>query len=68
MATALLVIDVQNSFVDMAETCLPGVLSLTAHFQEQALPCIFIQHGHSKAELTPPFKNQLVRKWGQITR
>lgn len=24
----------------------------------------FTQHGHSEAELTPPYKNQFVRKWG----
>jgi nicotinamidase-related amidase len=28
------------------------------------MPCIFTQHGHTNAELTPPHKNQLVRKWG----
>ncbi|CAL8575092.1 hypothetical protein XPA_001035 [Xanthoria parietina] len=36
-----------------------------------SLPRIFTQHGHTQAELTPPLKNQLVRKWtpsGSITK
>jgi nicotinamidase-related amidase len=62
--TALLVIDMQMHFLDMTTTALPNVLTLSSFFRKHSLPQIFTQHGHSKAELTPPFKNQLVRKWG----
>lgn len=64
MATALLVIDMQNFFLPMTSTALPNILKLTSHFRSKSLPIIFTQHGHSKAELSPPYKNQLVRKWG----
>ncbi len=64
MATALLVVDMQNNFLPMTATYLPNIETLISHFQSRSLPTIFTQHGHSKAELTPPFKNQLVRKWG----
>ena len=64
MTTALLVIDMQQVFLDMTTTSLPNVLQLIDHFQFSNLPLIFIQHGHSKEELTPPYTNQLVRKWG----
>jgi nicotinamidase-related amidase len=64
MTTALLILDMQNVFVPMTTTCLPHIKSLISHFQSRSLPTIFLQHGHSKAELTPPYKNQLVRKWG----
>ena len=47
----------------MTTACLPHIKTLISHFQTRALPTIFFQHGHSKAELTPPYKNQLVRKW-----
>ena len=66
MATVLLVVDMQHVFLDMTTTALPNILKLCHHFQTQpdiAL-LIFTQHGHSKEELTPPYKNQLVRKWG----
>ncbi|KAL6716067.1 hypothetical protein ACLMJK_007029 [Lecanora helva] len=64
MATALLVVDMQVVFTSMATTALPNVLALISHFKNNSLPLIFTQHGHSKEELTPPYKNQLVRKWG----
>ena len=64
MATALLVVDMQNVFLPMTTTALPNILTLISHFKTRSLPLIFTQHGHSKAELTPPYKNQLVRKWG----
>ena len=64
MTTALLVIDMQNYFASMTTTALPNILRLTSHFRQKSLPIIFTQHGHTKEELTPPYKNQLVRKWG----
>ncbi|KAI9691133.1 MAG: hypothetical protein M1822_008753 [Bathelium mastoideum] len=64
MTTALLVVDMQNFFTSMTETSLPNVLKLISHFRSHAQPIIFTQHGHSKEELTPPYRNQLVRKWG----
>lgn len=64
MATALLVVDMQHLFLDMTTTALPNILKLSQHFRASSLPLIFTQHGHSKEELTPPYKNQLVRKWG----
>lgn len=66
-ATVLLVVDMQHIFLDMTKTALPNILKLCNHFQAHSgipLPIIFTQHGHSKEELTPPYKNQLVRKWG----
>ncbi|KAL8922127.1 MAG: hypothetical protein Q9172_003701 [Xanthocarpia lactea] len=64
METALLIVDMQNVFTSMTTTCLPNILRLSTHFQSHSLPRIFTQHGHTKEELTPPYKNQLVRKWG----
>ena len=64
MATALLVIDMQNAFAPMVTASLPNVTKLITHFQAHGLPIIFTQHGHTDDELTPPFRNQLVRKWG----
>lgn len=64
MKTALLVIDMQNYFLDMVTSSLPNVTTLIAHFRAASLPVVFTQHGHNDAELTPPFQNQLVRKWG----
>ncbi|KAL9073500.1 MAG: hypothetical protein Q9161_002921 [Pseudevernia consocians] len=64
MATVLLVVDMQHVFLDMTTTALPNILKLCNHFQASGLPLIFTQHGHSKQDLTPPYKNQLVRKWG----
>ncbi len=43
---------------------LPNVSKLASYFRSRSLPCLFTQHGHTAAELTPPFTNQLVRKWG----
>jgi nicotinamidase-related amidase len=64
MKTALLVIDMQNHFTSMVTSSLSNVTKLICHFRSQGLPVIFTQHGHSDAELTPPFRNQLVKKWG----
>lgn len=64
MATALLVIDMQNFFLEMTPEIIPNILTLMSHFRSHSLPVVVTQHGHSKEELTPPFKNQLVRRWG----
>lgn len=64
MATVLLIVDMQHIFLDMTTTALPNILNLSHHFQSSNLPLIFTQHGHSKEQLTPPYRNQLVRKWG----
>ncbi|KAL8726886.1 MAG: hypothetical protein Q9166_006438 [cf. Caloplaca sp. 2 TL-2023] len=62
--TALLIVDMQTVFTSMTHTCLPNILRLSTHFKSHSLPRIFTQHGHTKDELTPDSKNQLVRKWG----
>lgn len=67
-ATALLVIDMQNTFLSMVTTSLPKTLQLISHFRSPslspALPIIFTQHGHTEEELAGETRNQLVRKWG----
>ncbi|KAK5123636.1 hypothetical protein LTR85_002674 [Meristemomyces frigidus] len=40
------------------------IKQLHSYFEASARPIIFTQHGHTKEELTPPFTNQLVRRWG----
>jgi len=64
MTTALLIIDMQTYFASMTTSALPNITTLITHFQSLSLSTIFTQHGHSPAELTSPFSNQLVRKWG----
>ncbi|CAD6580204.1 MAG: hypothetical protein ASARMPRED_009388 [Alectoria sarmentosa] len=64
MTTALLVVDMQHVFLDMTATALPHILNLCALFQSASRPLIFTQHGHSPEQLTPPYRNRLVRKWG----
>ncbi|EON68590.1 hypothetical protein W97_07848 [Coniosporium apollinis CBS 100218] len=64
MPPALLIIDMQNIFAPMTKAALPKIQHLHAFFASKGWPRIFTQHGHSKAELTSPFTNQLVRKWG----
>lgn len=64
MNTVLLIVDMQHVFVDMTTVALPNILKLCDKFKASTFPLIFTQHGHSKEELTPPLKNQLVRKWG----
>ncbi|KAL8678446.1 MAG: hypothetical protein Q9224_007114, partial [Gallowayella concinna] len=64
MSTALLIVDMQVIFTSMTSHCLSNILTLSTHFQHHSLPRIFTQHGHTKEELTPPYKNQLVKKWG----
>ncbi|KAI4183145.1 MAG: hypothetical protein L6R41_005558 [Letrouitia leprolyta] len=71
MKTALLVIDMQGTFTSIVHSCLPNILSLASTFKSHNLPRIFTQHGHTKEELTPPLKNQLVKRWtpsGSIAR
>ncbi|KAI1137315.1 Isochorismatase hydrolase [Hypoxylon sp. FL0543] len=63
--TALLVIDMQNFFATMTQAALPHIQTLVRHFKSKNLPIIFTQHGHDEADLSgPPYRNQLVRKWG----
>lgn len=62
--TALLIIDMQNVFKDMATSAIPHIEELHGAFSDSPRVVIFTQHGHTKEELTPPFKNQLVRRWG----
>lgn len=68
MATVLLIVDMQKEFLHMTTTsfpnALPNVLKLCANFKASARPLIFVQHGHSKEDLTPPYRNQLVRRYG----
>ncbi|KAF2136941.1 uncharacterized protein K452DRAFT_362199 [Aplosporella prunicola CBS 121167] len=64
MATALLIVDMQNFFAPMSTAAVPNVLKLATHFATSSYPVLFTQHGHSAAELLPPFPNQVVRKWG----
>jgi nicotinamidase-related amidase len=69
LKTALLIIDMQKIFLPMTTICLPNILSLSSFFTSHAhsasgLVQIFTQHGHTTEELSPPFPNQLVRKWG----
>ncbi|OCL06237.1 Isochorismatase hydrolase [Glonium stellatum] len=54
----------QNFFAPMTAAALPNITKLSNFFVTNSLPRIFTQHGHSREELTPPFKNQLVKKWG----
>ncbi|ETS74112.1 hypothetical protein PFICI_13978 [Pestalotiopsis fici W106-1] len=64
MKTALLVIDMQQYFSDMAEKATPNIKTLQKHFSDQAKPIIYTQHGHPEEDFKRPYKNQLVRKWG----
>lgn len=66
MKTALLIIDMQNYFQDMVQDAIPHITTLHKFFatRSSAPPIIFTQHGHPASDLTPPFRNQLVRKWG----
>ena len=62
--TALLVIDMQNHFSSMTSQALPHINKLIQYFRSYDAPVIFTQHGHTKEELTPPIKNQVVKRWG----
>lgn len=62
--TALLVIDMQHFFLPMVTKAIPNISKLCSTFEFLGLPRIFTQHGHTDDELKPPYKNQLVRKWG----
>ena len=62
--TALLIVDMQNVFASMATTATPHIKELHSSFEKTSRPIFFTQHGHTKEDLTPPFKNQLVRRWG----
>ena len=62
--TVLLIIDMQVHFADMTAQALPAINTLIRYFRSNNAPIVFTQHGHSEEELTPPFKNQLVKRWG----
>ena len=62
--TALIIVDMQNAFSSMIQSATPHIQKLHHHFLATSRPIIFTQHGHSKEELTPPFTNQVVRRWG----
>jgi nicotinamidase-related amidase len=62
--TALLIVDMQNVFHPMVTAAIPRIQELHSFFTAKSLPVLFTQHGHTIEELTPPFKNQLVRRWG----
>lgn len=64
MKTALLIIDMQQTFRGMVKRATPNIKLLHSFFSNNSMPIIFTQHGHNKNELTPPIKNQLVKKWG----
>jgi nicotinamidase-related amidase len=64
MASALIVVDVQNAFLSPLKAALPNIVKLIAHFDSQNRLCIFSQHGHTQAELKEPSSNQLVQKYG----
>ena len=40
------------------------IKQLHGAFEKASLPVIFTQHGHTKEELTPPMRDELVRRWG----
>ena len=54
----------QNVFHPMATTAIPQIQKLHNFVENSSRSIMFTQHGHTKEELTPPFKNQLVRRWG----
>ncbi|KAK5162850.1 uncharacterized protein LTR77_011107 [Saxophila tyrrhenica] len=62
--TALLIIDMQNFFAPMATSALPNIQKLHSFFSTSNRPILFTQHGHPESDLKPPYKNQLVRRWG----
>ncbi|EMD01149.1 hypothetical protein BAUCODRAFT_199193 [Baudoinia panamericana UAMH 10762] len=62
MATALLIIDMQNAFVGMMDAPLPKIQKLHRLFDSCSWPVILTQHGHTPEQLQPPIKNQLVLK------
>lgn len=64
MATALLIIDMQNFFGEMVDPPLANIKMLNKFFDEARWPVVYTQHGHTKEELVPPINNQLIRKVG----
>ena len=64
MKTALLIIDMQNFFHGMVKHAIPQIQELHEFFASHSLPVIFTQHGHPPEDFVPPYRNQLVRKWG----
>jgi nicotinamidase-related amidase len=64
MKTALLVIDMQQYFSDMAKKATPNIKTLQKHFKDNEKLIIYTQHGHPEQDFEHPIRNQLVRKWG----
>ena len=67
MKTALVIVDMQNAFTkprDIMEKPLPYIKKLHTFFDRQGWLIIFTQHGHTIEDLSPPIRNQLVRKLG----
>lgn len=67
MKTALLIIDMQNYLHGMAKDAIPNITALHEVVTAHSLPVFSTQqqHGHPASDLEgPPFRNQLVRKWG----
>ncbi|PSN75179.1 Isochorismatase hydrolase [Corynespora cassiicola Philippines] len=64
LRTALLVIDMQNTFLSMTDVALPNILKLSKFFCERKYTQFFTQHGHPPSDFEPPITNQLVHKWG----
>lgn len=62
--TVLLVIDMQVHFTEMTDKALPAINKLIQFFRSRSAPVVFTQHGHTKEELAPPLKNQVVKRWG----
>ena len=60
MKTALLVIDGQKFFRSMILQPLPNIKILNNFFNKTNREVVFTQHGHTKEELIPPIKNQLI--------
>lgn len=63
---ALLIIDCQKFFAPMLnKQTKTQILTLLNHFMSTNHPVIVTQHGHPPSDLEgPPYRNQLVRKWG----
>ena len=64
MKTALLVVDMQKFFGEMVDRPLPKIKALNEFFNQSSRTVVLTQHGHTREEIIPPIKNQLVRKFG----
>ncbi|KAK9457989.1 Isochorismatase-like protein [Dipodascopsis uninucleata] len=59
--TALLVIDMQENFREVAGGLIHSLVPLIKHFKEKKLPVVFTQHGH----VFSSDDSQLLRWWGK---